>query len=222
MDYQRQTGIFDPQKFMWPVTMIGAGGIGSAVLPVLAKLGITEFSLWDNDRIEPCNIPNQLMYREDDIRKNKVDAAVEILKSYNSKLRVSVEPRRFDPSVALDGIVVSGVDSMASRSAIWEGVKDNIAVPLYMDGRLGGEKLELFTIHPATLEDIEFYEQYLFPDSEGVDRPCDEHAIIGSAVVLAGFIQNNLVRWSRGELYYGRIILNLKTMVLLYEYPVDR
>lgn len=72
--YSDQTDIFDPAKFGWPVHLIGVGGIGSAVVFPLLKLGIHELHVWDSDKVEPRNIPAQLVYRLSDVGTSKVEA----------------------------------------------------------------------------------------------------------------------------------------------------
>jgi hypothetical protein len=96
------------------------------------------------------------------------------------------------------GIVIAGVDSMKSRFAIWEAVKFNFEVPLYIDGRIGGEEIQLFTVNPSDLEDIEYYEEsWLFPDEEGAPLPCAARTVIGPPVTLAGLIITQLTRFAR-------------------------
>lgn len=213
IDYTRQQGILDPRRFAWPVHLVGLGGIGSAVAPILAKLGVSEIHLWDDDTLENGNLPSQFLYRLEDVGKTKVEAAREILSALGP-VAVTAHARRFTTEETLEGIVVSGVDSMASRAAIWERVRFNIAVPLFFDGRLGGEILELHTVRPVVFEEVQRYDGTLFPDDEAAPLPCTERAIIHPAVVLAGLVASQLTRWMREEPYPQRILFDLKTLQL--------
>jgi tRNA A37 threonylcarbamoyladenosine dehydratase len=60
--FLRQLDIADPSQFKdKPVTVIGAGGIGAATVVALAKTGFENIAVYDFDRIEPHNLPNQLL-----------------------------------------------------------------------------------------------------------------------------------------------------------------
>lgn len=197
--YADQTGFFDPNNFTWPVHVIGVGGIGSAVLLPLVKLGLkTELHLWDPDIVEPHNIPAQLIYRRSDIGMVKVEAAAEMLEPYKEPAcTVVTHQERVDESTQLSGVVIAGVDSMAARHAIWKAVQFNIDVPLYMDGRIGGERAQLFTLNPFDHQAGEFYSQWLFDDSEAAPLPCAERTVIHPPVVLAGLMIGQLTRFAR-------------------------
>lgn len=221
MDYRRQRSIITPEALVWPFHFIGLGGIGSAgILPFL-KLGVREFILHDDDLIEALNLPNQLIYREKDIGKAKVEAASEILRDCTSSANVEVLQERLAPGEHLSGVVIGGVDSMASRSEIWQAVRFNVEVPIFLDGRLGGETLELYSIRPSMIEDVEIYEENLWPDSEIRPQPCGGESIIHPAVVLAGLMANQITRWTRREKYYRKISFCFKTMCLLNQHPAE-
>ena len=101
MDFLRQSDIFDPGSFPWPVTVIGAGGIGSAVLLGLAKLGVSDFTIFDDDDVEPHNLPNQLLYTEADIGSLKVDAAKVRLGELDPTITVTTHAKRVSEDDAL-------------------------------------------------------------------------------------------------------------------------
>lgn len=199
--YADQRDIFDPSEFSWPVHVIGLGGIGSALVLPLVKLGLrSELHLWDDDAlIEPHNIPAQLLYRQSDIGKPKAATAAEILAPYcEPQCKLVPHAEKVNQDTALSGVVIGGVDSMTSRKAIWEAIQFNPEVPLYIDGRIGGEQFQLFTANPSDLDDIEFYQGWLFDDSEGAPLPCAARTVIGPPVTLAGMIITQLTRFARG------------------------
>jgi molybdopterin/thiamine biosynthesis adenylyltransferase len=70
------------------VLVLGAGGFGSSVLLSLAGLGVGRLRLVDVDRVERRNLSRQLLYREEDVGRAKVDTAVEELRSFNSSIEV--------------------------------------------------------------------------------------------------------------------------------------
>jgi tRNA A37 threonylcarbamoyladenosine dehydratase len=59
--FLRQLDIADPSQFKdKPVTVIGAGGIGAAMVVALAKTGFENITVYDFDTVEEHNLPNQL------------------------------------------------------------------------------------------------------------------------------------------------------------------
>lgn len=211
-DYSDQTAIFDPAKFAWPVHIIGLGGIGSAVLFPLLKLGVRELHIWDRDEVEPHNIPAQLVYRVSDIGISKAKAVQAFTERQEAECHVVPHEEFVTETTSLEGVVISGVDSMASRSAIWQAVQWNADVPLYMDGRIGGEQLQLLTLNPSDPDAIEAYEHWLFPDSEASELPCAARTVIHPPTVLAGLMVAQLTLFLREEKPKGNIMAHLKAM----------
>jgi hypothetical protein len=198
IDYSNQTDIFNPERWIYPVHVIGAGGIGSAVLFPLMKVGVHEIHVWDRDDVEPHNIPAQLLYRTSDIGTSKVDAVCEFAARQEVQCKVVPHNEFVSEGTLLEGVVISGVDSMTSRHAIWEAVKFNVDVPLYMDGRIGGEAFGLYTLNPSVLDEIDAYENTLFSDEEAAQLPCAARTVIHPPTVLAGHIVANLTHFARG------------------------
>jgi molybdopterin/thiamine biosynthesis adenylyltransferase len=213
-DYRDQRAIFDPDAFTWPVHVIGLGGIGSAAVFPLIKLGVRELHLWDRDEVEPHNVPAQLLYRAtSDMDKNKVRATAKFIKRQEADCKVVCHDEYVTADTPLEGVVISGVDSMDSRMKIWQAVKLNPFVPFYMDGRIGGEQLQLHTVVPSDIEAIEAYEQaWLFPDEEGLELPCAARTVIHPPTVLAGLIVAQLTLFLRKEEFKPGIFIDLKKM----------
>jgi len=213
IDYSDQTDIFDPSKFGWPVHLVGLGGIGSAVLFPLLKLGVKELHIWDADKVEPHNIPAQLIYRPSDIGMTKAAAACAFIERQEADCRVTPHVENVSADTSLEGVVISGVDSMRSRYAIWHAVThSSMYVPLYMDGRIGGEQLQLLTVHPSDFRQAEKYERWLFPDEEASPLPCAARTVIHPPTVLAGLMVTQLTLFARGEPFRANVIAHLKKM----------
>jgi len=200
---------------VYPITIIGVGGIGSLTAWILAKMGCGEITLYDPDVVEGHNLPNQF-YRLGDVDKLKVMAVKEnILQFAETKLRTI--PELFKDQESLKGIVISGVDSMKARQDIWKKIRYNLNIPLYLDARMGGETVQVFTVRPSQLEDVESYENNLFSDEEASDLPCSAKSIIYSVAVLGGLIASQIKKWIKREEYSPRITFDLKTMTLLLQ-----
>lgn len=188
IDYWRQLGLVPMDKVKEQVvTIIGCGGIGSFVAPALAKLGIVEFVLYDGDSVESHNIPNQ-NFTMGDVGVNKAVAIKNILtRDFGKELTITVYDRMWDGD-ELSDIVVSAVDSMTVRHAIWDECALNPAVSLLVDGRIGGFTVNVLTVKPADVSDMRKYEAHLYKDEAVKDLPCTERAIIDVAYLVTALI----------------------------------
>ena len=54
------------------VLVIGAGGLGSHVIPALAAAGVGTIGIVDDDVVEPSNLPRQTIHRAEDVGRSKV------------------------------------------------------------------------------------------------------------------------------------------------------
>jgi hypothetical protein len=212
VSYYGQSGIFDPAKFTWPVHIIGMGGIGSALFLPLIKLGVKTIHIWDRDDVEPHNIPCQLIYRTNDIGQSKVQVAFDFAQFMGAECEVTPHDELVTADTTLDGVIISGVDSMTSRQVIWQAIKSNVAkVPFYMDGRIGGEQLELHCLRPIRYDESQDYaDNWLFDDSEALDLPCAARTVIHPAIVLSGQIIAQLTRFYRGLAFDKHVLWHLK------------
>lgn len=70
------------------VLVIGAGGLGSVVLPYLAAAGVGKLGIVDFDKVEWHNLNRQIIHQESSIGKCKVESAFEFVKSLNSTIEV--------------------------------------------------------------------------------------------------------------------------------------
>lgn len=218
-DYTNQTGIFDPSKFGWDVTIVGLGGIGSAAAWALTKLGVQGIVGIDFDEVVPHNVPNQLLYSQQHVDLSKVGATREFLANNRVDDDQTFDGRecKLTPDVItpLEGVIVSAVDSMSARRIIWDQVRheDNLGnIPLLFDGRIGGRTATLLTIDPHDEQDVEFYEGLLFSDAEGVVEPCSMRATIGTPMILAGLLTDQLGSFSREEKPVRLIEVDLEDM----------
>lgn len=212
-DYSDQVDIFNPDTFSWPIHVIGLGGIGSSVLFPLIKIGFAgTLHLWDTDVVEPHNLPAQAPYRPSDLGLKKAEAAKSFAERQEASCEIVVHDEFVTSTTPLDGVVISGVDSMKSRKAIWEAVSAvSYMIPLYMDGRIGGENYQLLTLGPSDYDQKIAYEQWLFDDSEGAPLPCGQRTNIHTPYVLAGHMVAQLTVFARGLSTKANIQGNVKS-----------
>ncbi len=212
MDFSRQADLVRPEALSTTVHLVGCGGIGSLVALALSKLGCGRLELYDDDRVEEQNVPNQL-FRTADVGRPKVEALAEILETFTGT-RPQPHRRRIEGD-RLQGIVVSGVDSMLARKTLWlKSVRHRAGIPLYLDGRLGAEVCRLYTIRPADPDDVRFYERTLYDDSEAAPLPCTAGAIIYTGFAVASLVADQVKKFAAGETIVREILCDLKTLTL--------
>lgn len=62
------------------VLVIGAGGLGSAILPYLTAAGVGQIGIMDHDIVTLSNLHRQILFTTEDVGKNKATTAAEKLK----------------------------------------------------------------------------------------------------------------------------------------------
>lgn len=101
------------------VLVAGVGALGSIVATSLVALGIGEIVLVDFDTIETSNLNRQLLFRDRDVGKPKVDVASKYLSELNPDVRIHVYnddirsvPREVYASCS---VVVDSLDTFEAR-----------------------------------------------------------------------------------------------------------
>ncbi|MBF7682249.1 HesA/MoeB/ThiF family protein [Acinetobacter sp. B5B] len=65
------------------VLVVGAGGLGCQVLPLLVGAGVGFIRIFDADVVDESNLHRQTLYRMSDLGKKKVDIAINTLQTLN-------------------------------------------------------------------------------------------------------------------------------------------
>jgi molybdopterin/thiamine biosynthesis adenylyltransferase len=212
-DYWRQLDLVTPDELRQPVTVVGAGGIGSPTTLALAKMGCSRLTVYDPDVVEAHNLPNQL-YRLEDVDRPKVEALSAIVQAFTgvelTARRERVEAQR------LRGLVVSGVDSMDARRRIWQGaIRYQAGVPFYVDARMGAEVARVYSTRPTDPDDVAAYEATLYDDDEATPDACTRQAIVYNVLAIAGLVANQVKKHVKGERVERELIFDLATLTLL-------
>jgi hypothetical protein len=212
-DFLRQASIVRPEALKRPISIIGAGGIGSPTALALAKMGCSKIRVYDFDIVEAHNLPNQF-YCEGDLGRAKVDALADMAQLLAGVSLEGVRERIVDQR--LSGVVITAVDTMESRKAIWRnGVRYNPQVPLYLDARMGAEVCTVYSIRPVDPDDVAFYDASLYSDAEAQEDPCTARAIIYNVFGAAALLANQVKKFATGEQSFREIHFDLKTLTLI-------
>ena len=180
-DYSRQSEIFDVNKWNSEnerINVVGCGATGSWVALSLAKLGIQNVYLYDFDKVEMHNLPNQA-FGLSDIGKNKAEAIRDTIKTLTG-----IEYEAFDKKVTrndkLPGITFLLVDSMKARENIAQSLKFNPRSNYMLETRLALEGGMIHFVDCNNLEQIERFESTLFSDDEAQVSACGHSLSLGA------------------------------------------
>ena len=208
-DYLRQSSIINIKDFQDNrIGIVGCGAIGSFVGISLAKMGLIRFVLWDFDKIEPHNLPNQF-FTESDNGMNKAVALREHMHSFNSDVAVMHIQDKFTAKSSLKGcqIVVSAVDKMDVRKTILNrALKDGCQ--FLIDSRMAKFQGQIYSINLKDKDDVKNYRKTLFKNSEGVRLRCTERSIIFTVLGIASMVCNQIIKAFNNEEFPNYIVLD--------------
>lgn len=216
MDYTRQRDWFDPDTTDASVTIVGCGGIGSFTAFALAKLGVQDLKLLDFDFVEEHNVPNQL-YRPGNASETHPILKVRALGATvfdHTGIVPSVHAIPLQDGVPLSDVVISALDSMEARADLWQQVKYKLACKLFIDARLGGENIVVYSLNPSVPSEIAGYEATLHSDEEGLDLPCTGRSIIDVGFSVAALITRAVRRFYAGSEPEAQVYLNQANLEL--------
>jgi sulfur carrier protein ThiS adenylyltransferase len=174
------------------ISVIGVGAIGRNVSLQLAAMGIQNLHLLDFDKVEESNIASQ-GYLEGDIDKYKVDATGKLCKKINATINLRAEKDRFRLNTTLGQIVFLCVDSIDTRSHIWQAVRDN--VKFFVDGRMSAEVYRVLTV--TSPKEGEYYDKTLFPEADAQQGACTAKTTIFCANAVSSWMVSNFAKWMR-------------------------
>jgi len=186
----RQADLVNKDIFDNPICVIGAGAIGSFTVLTLAKMGFKHIRVFDSDYVSIENISNQF-YPYSAINNNKAVALSDMIRMFE-EIEINAHYYRWTDTIALKGYVIMAVDSMAVRNQLYRFIKRNADVYGFIDGRMGGQQAEVYTVDLMKQEHKNIYEQHLWSDSEASDLPCTQKAVMYNVLWIASMIANNL------------------------------
>ncbi len=177
--------------------VIGAGAIGSFVIPTLSKMGARDITVYDDDQIEDHNFANQ-MYPIYVKGKYKVDALESVAFDYG-ECKIKKINARWNLDNCIDGdIIIAAVDSMDVRKAIWDHYSTRPHA-LYIEGRMGAQVYRVFGIDPTNKLAVDYYKTTLYPQSEATEDRCGEKSIIYTVLQIAAQINSQIKRHIMGQ-----------------------
>ncbi len=129
------------------VAVVGAGGIGSAVIPALAGAGVGRLTIIDSDTVDLANLHRQPLFRERDVGYSKADLALQFVQRLNRFVKARPVQERIgvdNAQTILEGhdLVIDGSDNFATRLAVSDacvalGVPLISAAAMQFQGQIG-------------------------------------------------------------------------------------
>ena len=167
------------------IAVVGAGGIGSAIIPALAGAGVGKLTIIDSDTVEMANLHRQPLFRERDAGYSKADLALQFVQRLNRFVEATPVQQRIDGVNARDllhghDLIVDGSDNFATRLAVSDacvalGIPLVSAAGVMFQGQVG-----LFRAQPC-------YRCFVGDafDAEDCDN-CAELGVLGALTATVG------------------------------------
>jgi molybdopterin/thiamine biosynthesis adenylyltransferase/rhodanese-related sulfurtransferase len=172
------------------VLVVGAGGLGCAVLQYLCAAGVGRLLVVDHDRIDESNLHRQPLYRMSDLGGLKARAAAAALRLLNPQVVIGDFPERLTPAnaarhVASADLVVDAADSLAvtyvlSDECLRSGKPFVSASVLGLSGYAG-----------AFCGGAPSY-RAVFPEMPRQAGSCAQSGVLGTAVGVLGTLQAHM------------------------------
>ena len=116
------------------VAIVGAGGIGSAVIPALAGAGVGRLMVIDDDIVDRSNLQRQPIFRDNQVGQSKAELAVEFIRKLNRHVQASAIQQRLtsenaDALLSSHDLVIDGCDNFATRLVVGDTLT-RLRIPL--------------------------------------------------------------------------------------------
>ena len=173
------------------VVVVGAGGLGCAVLRGLAGAGIGTISIVDPDVVQASNLHRQPLYEIADIGRPKAEAAARKLSAYNPSIRIVPYPAKLDAGNA--EVLIAGCDAIVDCT-------DNFAAKFVVNDAA------VRNGRPAVIASVYQYEgqlqvvrpelggsclRCLWPEAtrDGLVGNCEQAGVLGPVPAVLGSLQ---------------------------------
>ncbi|MBQ9514415.1 MAG: tRNA threonylcarbamoyladenosine dehydratase [Clostridia bacterium] len=166
------------------VAVFGIGGVGGFVCEALARSGVKNITIIDNDAVSITNINRQIIANVYTIGKRKVDVMEERLKSINPTINVRKKQTFFLPDTSCEidftgfDYIVDAVDTVSAKIEIIKKAKES-GVPVISCMGTGGK------IDPTKLKVVDIEKTKVCPLARVMRRELKNRDITGVKVVYS-------------------------------------
>jgi molybdopterin/thiamine biosynthesis adenylyltransferase/rhodanese-related sulfurtransferase len=205
-----EVGINGQQKLQQAkVLIIGAGGLGAAVLPYLAAAGIGEIGIIDDDRIEVTNLQRQVIYKSSSVGKSKVLEAAAMALELNPSIKIKAITEKLDWKNVISlfehyDIMVDATDNLTTKYLINDACCVTNKPFVYGSIYKFEGQVSVFNYKNGPTYHC------LFPEENSEVRNCNDAGVMGISVGIIGMFQANEVLkmvLGIGELLSGKLLV---------------
>ena len=172
------------------VLVIGAGGLGSSVIPSLAAAGIGTIGIVDDDTVELSNLHRQLVHGMADIGRSKVDSAADSVAALNPDTTIIAVRQRLTAATAIElfegyDLVLDGSDNFPTRYLVSDAAA-LAGIPLVWGSvsQFGGQASVALPGGPG------YRDLFPSPPPPGSVLSCETGGVIPTVVALIGSIMS--------------------------------
>ena len=197
------------------VAVIGAGGLGGALVELLARLGVGTLVVADADTFTEDNLNRQLLSTEGNIGEGKAAAAAERVSRINSAVEV-LPYKMFVDDANADGflsgcdLVIDALDDIPSRLVLQRAAA-RLRIP-FIHGAIAGFVGELMTVFPGDRGLEVLYGEAASAPEKGIEVTVGTPTVTPVAVAALQAAEAVKVITGIGELMRDRVLfIDLET-----------
>ncbi|MFH6999576.1 molybdopterin-synthase adenylyltransferase MoeB [Flavobacterium sp. FlaQc-57] len=191
------------------VLIIGAGGLGAAILPYLAAAGVGEIGIVDHDVIEISNLHRQVIYKTSSIGKHKAEEAKAMITELNPLVKVNAITEKLSAKNAISlfekyDIIVDATDNISIKYLINDACTVTDKPMVYGSVFRFQGQVSVFNYKNGPTY------RCLYPDENNQSASCIDAGVIGISVGIIGMLQaNEVIKMilEIGEVLSGKILV---------------
>jgi len=191
------------------VLVIGAGGLGAAILPYLAAAGVGEIGIVDNDTIDVSNLHRQVIYKTSAVGKSKAEEAKLMISELNPEIKINAFSEKLSGKNAISlfekyDIIVDATDSISIKYLINDVCLVTNKPMVYGSIFRFQGQVSVFNYQNGPTY------RCLYPDENKNALNCEDAGVIGISVGIIGILQaNEVVKMilGIGQVLSGKILV---------------
>ena len=178
------------------ILIIGMGGLGSPAAIYLARMGVGNIGIVDNDKIDLSNLHRQILFDKQDIKKNKVQIVKTKLNRINSDVKIdtfntNINEKNIDRIAKKYSLIIDGSDNFKTKFLLNDYCIKNKKILII--GAINKFDGHIFTFNFKNKNNPclrDFYQEEIMTDEI---LNCEYEGIIGTVAGIVGTMLANEV-----------------------------
>ena len=220
--YVKQSKLYNPNQQNPKVFIYGAGSIGSHVTMGLAKIGISDITIYDYDTVELTNVPAQFFSVEQAQEEKTKTESIKSLVEYMTGIQIKTENLKIDddfqPTPTINSIHILAIDNIEIRKLLALKLK---GFPVHIiDGRIGGFNYDKYYLQA---EDDDTFTEYLSSlEGEFSEEECGTKCLWALNSLVASKITTDIIKLTQGKQPSPFLRGNLLTEMVIEKKPKSK